>query len=191
MYFTLKYILQQISQYIKCVISGHDFTTIHNGGVCVCIVCMLCVFVHLHLSHLYCTCVHDSSHALQWLHINKSKEAKLSVIIWAGNGNAWHTVHIAWFTFAVHSTAKGDKSGLNVTSKSWIKNPYKLNYESIWVCVRQSGANRVDFLLTYGLERMKHFSFVYFSVLPYDSEGGCSHFVLQALISQTTKDATC
>lgn len=38
----------------------------------------------------------------------------------------------------------------------------------------------MDFLLTYGLARMKHFSFVYFSMLLHDSEEGCSHFVLEA-----------
>lgn len=41
----------------------------------------------------------------------------------------------------------------------------------------------MDFLLTYGLGRMKHFSFVYFSMLLHDSEEGCSHFVLEGLIS--------
>lgn len=41
----------------------------------------------------------------------------------------------------------------------------------------------MDFLLTYGLGRMKHFSFVYFSMLLHDSGEGCSHFVLERLIS--------
>ena len=41
----------------------------------------------------------------------------------------------------------------------------------------------MDFLLTYGLGRMKHFSFVYFSMLLHDSEEGCSHFVFEGLIS--------
>ena len=36
----------------------------------------------------------------------------------------------------------------------------------------------MDFLLTYGLGRMKHFSFVYFTVLPHDSGEWCSHFCL-------------
>lgn len=30
---------------------------------------------------------------------------------------------------------------------------------------------------------MKHFSFVYFSMLLHDLEEGCSHFVLQGLIA--------
>lgn len=41
----------------------------------------------------------------------------------------------------------------------------------------------MDFLLTYGLGRMKHFSFVYFSMLLHDSEEGCSHFVFEGFIS--------
>lgn len=42
----------------------------------------------------------------------------------------------------------------------------------------------MDFLLTYGLGRMKHFSFVYFSMLLHDSEEGCSHFVLKGSLME-------